>query len=200
MGIRPRLGFSVKMPHHEAADIGADMQRSVAGRRRGAGARRGAARILAEVPGVARQRMEARQARGEHAVIRHGGLAEDDGAGLADARGWRCVGGGGGMVGGHGAERHRHAFGRDILLDGDRHAVERTFRLSMPPARLRFGCARKRPFRIEAIGRLEMRFPALDMVEHGARHLDGRQRFRPIAGEKVKGGKLVKRHGSKARI
>src|SRR3982074_2144115 len=42
------------------------------------------------------------------------------------------------------AERHRPALGGDIVLDGDRHAVERTGRLVVLPAggRCLGGCAR----------------------------------------------------------
>ena len=48
---------------HRAADVGADMQRAVTGRTRRARAGARSARILREVPGIARQRMEARHAR-----------------------------------------------------------------------------------------------------------------------------------------
>ena len=71
---------------HRAADIGAEMQRAVAGRTRRACAGAGAAGILAEVPGIAGEGMKARQARRQHAVIRHGGLGEDHRAGLAQPR------------------------------------------------------------------------------------------------------------------
>ena len=60
-----------------AANVGAHMQRAVA--RGGGGARAGArsAWALAQIPGVARQRVKARQSRGQHAVVGHGGLAEN---------------------------------------------------------------------------------------------------------------------------
>jgi hypothetical protein len=68
---------------HGAADIGADMQGAVAGRSGGGRTGAGAAGVLGDVPGVAAQMMEARQARGQHAVIGACGLGEHDGAVLA---------------------------------------------------------------------------------------------------------------------
>ena len=71
---------------HRAADVGAEMQRAVAGRTGRTRAGAGAAGILAEVPGIAGEGMEARKARRQHAVIRHGGLGEDHRAGFAQPR------------------------------------------------------------------------------------------------------------------
>ena len=76
---------------HRAADVGADVQRPVAGGGRGARAGAAAARVLAQVPGIARQRVEARQARRQHPVVRHRRLAEDHRAGLAQPRRRRRV-------------------------------------------------------------------------------------------------------------
>jgi hypothetical protein len=59
-----------------ASDVGAHVQRAIAGRRRCRTAGAGAARRLAQVPGVAAQGMEARKPRRQHAVVRHRGLAD----------------------------------------------------------------------------------------------------------------------------
>ena len=76
---------------HRAADVGAEVQRAVARRRRRARARRRAAGIAVELPRIARQRVEARQARRQHAVVGHGRLGEQDRARLAQARRRRRV-------------------------------------------------------------------------------------------------------------
>ena len=110
---------------HRAADVGADVQRPVAGGDAGGRARAAAARVLAQVPRVARQAVKARQARRQHAVVGHRRLAEDHRAGLAQARRRRRVARRRHQLGRGGAERHRRAGGGDVLLDRRRHAVER---------------------------------------------------------------------------
>ena len=77
---------------HRAADVGADMQRAIERRRRRARARRRAARIAVELPWIARERMKARQARRQHAVVGHRRLGEEDRAGFAQPRRRRRVG------------------------------------------------------------------------------------------------------------
>ena len=119
-----------------AADVGADVQRPVAGRHRRARAGAAAAGPLAQVPGVARQRMEARQARRQHAVVGHRRLAEDHRARLAHPRRRRRVARRRHEHAGRGAHRHRRAAGGDVLLDRRRHAVDRAERLALQPARL----------------------------------------------------------------
>ena len=74
---------------------------------------------------------------GQHAEVRHGGLAEDHAAGLAHARRGRRIGGLRRRVLVRArADRRRIAARSDVLLDGDRHAVERRERASGAPARL----------------------------------------------------------------
>ena len=121
---------------HRAADVGADVQRAVAGGNGGAGARAAAARAFRQVPRVAGQRMEARQARRQHPVVGHRRLAEDHRAGFAHARGGRRIVRGGREHGGAGAERRRRAARRDVLLDHRRHAVDRAERLRPSPSAL----------------------------------------------------------------
>ena len=169
-----------------AADVGADVQRAVAGRRGRAGAGAGAARRLAQVPGVARQRVEARQARGQHAVVGHGGLAHDHRAGFLQARGRRRVGRGGPQLDGRRAGRHRVAARRDVFLDGDRHAVERAERLAAPPARLGGARLLERGFGPQQPGGLQVRLPALDVVEHRLRDLDRREAALAVGGDQFR--------------
>ena len=119
---------------HRAADIGAEMQRAVPGSRRGSGTGTGAAGILAEIPGIAGEGMETREAGGQHAVIRHGGLGKDHRASLAQPGRRRRIGRGRHQPGGGSTKRHRHALGGDILLDRGRHAIERTDRVALVPA------------------------------------------------------------------
>ena len=76
---------------HRAADIGADMQRAVAGRACGARTGARAAGVLRQVPRIARERMEARHARRGHAEVGHRGLGKDDRARLAQPRGRGCI-------------------------------------------------------------------------------------------------------------
>ncbi len=127
------------------ADVGADVQRPVAGRHRCARAGAAAARALAQVPGVARQRMEARQARRQHAVVGHGRLAEDHRARLAHPRCRRRVARRRHQRARRGAHRHRRAAGGDVLLDRRRHAVDRAERRALSPTQL--GGARRGPRR-----------------------------------------------------
>ncbi len=155
---------------HRAADVGAEMQRAVAGRRRSTGAGTGAAGILGYVPGVAGEGMEARQARRQHAVVRHRGLGEDHSPGLAQSRGGRRI-----LLCGHqlhagGPQRHRLALGRNIVLDRDRHAVERAHRLALLPAFGRCPGNRACAVGIEQIQRLDVRLPHRDMRHHLFEH------------------------------
>ena len=182
MGMRPRLGLSVAMPHRRRA--GAPSRRCrcrcAAGRsRRGgrAGAGAGTTGILAQVPGIAGQFVEAGQAGRQHAVVRHGGLAQHHGACLAHAGRRRRVGAGRCQVGGRGAQRHRHAARGDVLLDGGGHAVQRVAagrqRLALHPARLGFAGGGQRAFGIQRVGGFQAGFPALDVRQHGAGGFDG---------------------------
>ena len=174
---------------HRAADVGAEVERPVAGGDAGGRARAAAARVLAQVPGVAGQAVEARQPRRQHPVVGHRRLAEDDRAGLAQARRRRRVALRRRQLGRRGAERHRRAGGRDVLLDHRRHAFERADVLAgadvaQPP---RLGDARRgeRGVGVERVGRVQVRLPGGDAVEHGTRHLDRRERALSVAGDEL---------------
>ena len=169
------------------------MQRAVAGGAGGAGAGAGAAGVLGEVPGIAGEGMERREARRQHAVIRHRGLGEDHRARFAQARRRRRV-----LLRGHEldagrAERHRLALGGDIVLDGDRHAVERAHRLALLPALGRGLCHRARAVGIAEIERLDVRLPHRDMRQHLFQHFRRRELLGAIAGDQVDGGEIVQR-------
>ena len=181
IGMRPRLGLSVKMPHQPAGSrseppMSVPMcKRAVARRRRGAGAGAGAARRAAQVPGVARQLVEARQAGRQHAVVGHGGLGDHHAAGFAHARRrWR-VRERRRQLGRGGAQRRRVALGGDVFLDGDGHAVQRAQRRAAQPARLAGARLLQRDFGPQQVERLEMLLPALDVAEHGLRDLHRRE-------------------------
>ena len=132
IGIRPRLGFRVKMPHqagrqaHRAADVGADVQRPVAGGDRRARAGAAAARALAQVPGVARQARGS--STGPTTASRSRASSSCRGSprpprASAPPAARRCCAGT--STARRGAQRHRRAAGGDVLLDHRRHAVER---------------------------------------------------------------------------
>ena len=170
--------------------------RDAAGRnrpRRRARAGRGAAGILAEVPGIAGEGMETGEARRQHAVIRHRGLGEDDRAGFAQPRGRRRILRRRHQLDAGGAQRHRLALGGDIVLDGDRHAVERADRLALLPALGRCLRGSARAVGIEQIERLDVRLPRRDMLEHFLQHFRWRELLGAIAGDQVDGGKIVQR-------
>ena len=175
---------------HRAADVGAEMQRPVARRRRGARTGAGAAGIPGEVPRVARQRMERGAARRQHAVVRHGGLGEDHRARLAHPRGGRRIGGRRHEIGGRGAERNGHALGGDVLLDGDGHAVEGAHRLALLPARLRFLRRLAGGAEIRRIERLEPGLPLFDVGDDGVGRLDRREFLRLVGGEQLDGAHI----------
>ena len=176
---------------HRAADVGAEMERTVARRRRRAGAGAGAAGIPGEVPRVARQRMEGAAARRQHAVVGHGGLGEDDRARLAHPRRGRRIGRRRHQVGRRGAERHRHALGGDVLLDGDRHAVERALRRARLPALLGRLGGLAGAAEVRRIERLQLRLPRLDAGDHGVDGFDRRQLLGFVGGEQLDGGHVV---------
>ncbi len=184
---------------HRAADVGADVQRPVPGRGRGAGAGAAAAGTFAQIPRIARERMKAREARREHAVVGHRRLAEDHRTRLAQPRGRRRIGCGRHELGGCGAERCRNAARRDVLLDRRRHAVERTERLALQPARLRGRGLRQGRVGIERIGGVQMRLPGLDVAQHRARHLDRRGGLAVVQVEQRAGAERVQVVGHRDR-
>ena len=174
------------------ADVGADVQRPVAGRDRRARAGAAAARLLAQVPGVARQRMEARQARGQHPVVGHRRLAEDHRARLAHPRRRRRVARRRHEQARRGAHRHRRAAGGDVLLDRRRHAVDR--RRAARPSRQRASRGarrRERRLGIERIGRLQVRLPGGDARQHRLGRLDRRELAPPVERDQLGRAELV---------
>src|SRR5581483_10796980 len=166
---------------HRAADVGAEMKRRIAGDggRGGAGAR--SRRVAVEPPGIARDAVEARDARGEHAVVGHGGLAEDHAARLARARRRRRIAAFGRRIEVRArADRRRIAFRMEVLLDGDRHAVERRARRTGAPARFRVERLRERAVGIDAVHRVDLRLPRCDALQQRPGDVHRRQLARLV--------------------
>jgi hypothetical protein len=163
-----------------AADVGAQVQRAVAGGGSSAGAGAAAAGVGGQIPGVAGEPalapVEARQARAQHAVVGHRGPGQQHAAGLAQPRGGGRVVGRGHELGRRAAQRHRGAARGDVLLQRQRHAVQRRQRPALPPARLGLACRRARRTGVEGPQRLHQRLQALDAGDHGIDDLAGRQR------------------------
>ena len=175
-----------------AADVGAEMQRPVAGRCRGAGAGARASGIPGEVPRVARQRMEGAAARRQHAVVRHGGLGEDDGTRLTHPRRRRRIERGRHQLGRRRAQRHRHALGGDVLLDGDGHAIQHTLWHALLPALFGGLGGLADASEVRRVKRLDLRLPSLDVLDHGVDDFDGRQFLGLVGGQQVAGSHVMK--------
>jgi hypothetical protein len=174
-----------------AADVGAHVQRAIARGSGGCGAGTAAAGVLAQVPGVAGQRVEAAQARRQHAVVGHRGLAQQHRPVFAQAGGrWR-VGAGRLQLGGRGAQRQRQAARGDVLLQRDGHAVQWSHRLVAQPAR--FGGASRLQCRvgIQRPGGLQVRLPAGDVGQHIVHHRQRRQLAKPEGVHQLRGAQLV---------
>jgi len=164
-----------------------------AGVRRGARARTGSRSIAVESPWIARHAMQARQPRGEHAVVGHGRLAEDHAARFAQPRRRRRIRRSRHQLGGDGTTRHRHALGGDIVLDRRWHAVQRADRLAVPPAFGRRLCGGAGAFGIERVQRLDVRLPRRDMRQHVLQHFGRRKLPGPKARDQVDGAEIVQR-------
>ena len=178
---------------HRAADIGAEMQRPITGSACRTGAGTGAAGVLGEVPGIAGEGMEAGEPRRQHAVIRHGGFRENHRTGFAQpGGGWRIAFG---RYQRHAGcpQRHRHALGGDIVLDGDRHAVEHADRLAIVPAFGRCPGDRARAVGVEGVQRLDMRLPRRDVRQHVFQHFRRRKLLGAEAREQVDGAEIMQR-------
>ena len=168
---------------HRAADVGAQVQRRIPRRGGGAGARARAGGIAVEPPGIARDAVQAGDPGGQHAEVRHGGLAEDHAAGLAHPRRGRRVGAlQRRLFVGTRADRRRIAARIDVLLDGDRHAVERRQRPPAAPARLRGARLLERAVALHPVHGVDARLPRLDALEKRARHLQRRELAARIGG------------------
>ena len=71
---------------------------------------------------------------------------------------------------------HGVALGGDVFLDRHRHAVQRAQRLAAQPARLGGARLCQRGLGAQQPGGVEVRLPALDVRQHGLRHLHRRER------------------------
>ena len=137
--------------------------------------------------------MKARDAGDEHPVIRHGRLAEKHAAGFAHARDrWRILHARAHVAAG-GAERCGMAGDCDVVLDGDRDAVERAERHAGAPPRLRRRRLRERILRGDDVHRVELAFPGVDAGEAGVRHFDGRELAGAIGLRQRLGGEVMQR-------
>mmetsp|Transcript_122330 Transcript_122330/g.341311 ORF Transcript_122330/g.341311 Transcript_122330/m.341311 type:complete len:313 (+) Transcript_122330:142-1080(+) len=171
-----------------AADVGAQVQRPVAGRCRSSRTGARSARCARQIPGVARRfGVETGQARAEHAVVRHGGAGPGDGARLAQPRGRRrlkvkarlgrrrC-----GAGSGHCA-RHR-----DVFLQRHRHAVQ-CQRLAGPPSGLAGAGRGQRGIGIHRAQRMQLGLTRAGLGQHGLHDLHRRQLGRPVGGQQRRG-------------
>ena len=107
-----------------ATNVGADVQRAITRRRCRTTTCAGAAGCGAQIPRVPCQRMEARQPRRQHAVVRHGGFGHQHSTGFTQAGGWGCIGSSGHQSHRSRAQRHRVALCGDVFLDGGGHTVQ----------------------------------------------------------------------------
>ena len=176
---------------HRAPDIGADVERPVAGRacRARTGAR--AAGVLREVPRIARERMEARHAGRGHAEVGHRGLGKDDRARLAQPCGRGCILCHRCQRHRRRTQRHRHAFRGDVLLHGHRHAIERTHGRAFRPALGRGRCFLARGFRLVGVKRFQMRLPARDVLLDRCEDFGRGERLGAIALQQLGRGQVM---------
>ena len=149
-GLEAHHAAPARRQSDRATDVGAHVQRAIARRRRSGGTGAGAARVFRQIPGVARQPVEAGQTRRQHAPVRHGGLRHKHRASLAQPRSrWR-VRFGRREQRGRAAQRRGHPPGGDVLLQRHRHAVQQAQRFTGPPARFRGPGHRPRLPRVQA--------------------------------------------------
>jgi hypothetical protein len=137
--------------------------------------------------------VKAGKARRQHAVIRHRRLGEDDRAGFTQARGRRRVLLRRDKLDAGGTERDRLAFGGDVVLDGDGHAVEGACGLVPLPAVGRYFRGGAGAVGIEQIERADVRLPRRDMLNHFLQHFRRRELLGAITGDQVDGGKVMQR-------
>src|SRR6202030_2131378 len=131
----------------------------------------------------------------QHAVVRHRRLGEEDGTRFAQPRSRRRVLCRRRKLGRGRAQRDGLALGRYIVLDGHRHAVERSDRLTPPPALLGRARLGERPLRRQEGGGLNMRLEARDALQHVAHRLKRRQRAAAIGVEQRDGAHAEWLHG-----
>ena len=164
-----------------AAAVATDAHGHHAAGDRGRGAAAGAARRVVATPRVAGDPVAGRLGEGVDAELRHVRLAHDDRSGRAQPPGDVTVLGGRGAVGG--AAEGRHRAGDDVLLlDGDRHPVQRSQGLAALLGGVALG--RLRPRRVGQHGGegVELRVEGGDarqrrLEQVGRRHPAGRDRL-----------------------
>ena len=167
------------------------MQRPVARCGRCARTGAGATRPLAQIPRIARERMKARQAGRQHAVVGHGGLGETHRPRFAQTRCGGRVGHGRKQLHGSRAERRGLALGGDVFLDGERNAVKQADGRVLHPARFAGPGLGERALRVQQIGGTQLRLPLRHAVQHGLRDLDGRELAGAIRGQQFAGAEFV---------
>ena len=163
------------------------MQRPVTGRTGAARTSARTTRIGVQIPRIARELVEARQPRRQHAEIGHGRLGEQHAASLAGARSRRGIGDGRLQRQCRAAKRNGGPFRRDIFLDRQRHPVDGPSRLTLRPARFRGLCRNPRRIRIVSPECIELRLIGFNAADDGFRNLDGRKRLRLIGGHEFNG-------------
>jgi len=146
-----------------AADIGAHMQGTVTGRSRCTGAGTAAAGVLTQVPGVARQPDGRWTGRRTACRSQAWWSCTPAPRQFPEPGRRRGVGSSRCQVGGRRAQRHRVAGCGNVVLDADRHAVERTQRCASLPAGLAGPGLRERQLRPQQVTGVQMRLPALDV-------------------------------------
>ena len=188
---------------HRAAPVGAEADRSQPGRHRGGGAAAGAARRPLEVPRIARGAEHRVVGQRLVAELREVRLAEDDGAGHAQAGDGDVV-----LLGQQLGEEARSAGGGEAarverVLDRHRHAVQRTDRLPLHHGDL--GLAGRCPGHAGAdeAERVQPRVQRLDAGQQRLGELDGRELLVTDQRGDLEGGspgKIVMNQGKTLRI
>jgi hypothetical protein len=157
-----------------AAAVGAEGQRGLSARDRGGGASGGAARGAREVPWVPRHAEQRAVGEGLVSELRRGGLADENGAGLAEpSHGHRVLGG---HLGGIDQRPHRRAdpLGEHEVLHGEGHAVERPEPFTTHHRGLGAPRGVARLVRRHRDERVDGGLKRLDAREHRIHHRDGR--------------------------
>ena len=171
-----------------AGAVGADMQVPEIEQRGGGRAAGGAAGRAVELPRVARDAGERRVAHADPAELGQRGLAEDDGAALAQPRDRRRIVLHRRRVAGERAAARGKALEPDIVLHGRAEAVREADRLALLPARLGGLRGFERAVAVHDDERVDRRLEPVDAVELVARDLDRRQLAAAIEAEQFGGG------------
>ncbi len=193
-GTRPELGLNAARPEpgagqpDRAADVGADVERGVARRGGRAGPGRRPAGRQRGVPRAARDAVPAGDAGREHPPVGHHRGPDDDGAGLGEPLDDRRAALGDDRLDPGVARRHRDPGSGEVLLDGGRHAVQRSALLAALPAlgalpgRIAGRLVRAVPERVE------LRFGVVDDGQRRLHRLGGGEGAVGVRGAEVGGG------------